>query len=297
LDLDSLFVACGILGATVMPHNFFLHSSAVQSRNYQNTQKAIRQAFFYNFIDTAIALNFAFFVNLSILIVSAAVFFVRGQQVTELQDAHDLLGVLLNSKAAPVFFGLGLVCAGQSSTVTGTMAGQIVMEGFLEFQMVPWLRRLVTRLVAIVPAAIVVAIAGSEGTYTLLLISQVILSLALPFAMIPLIQFTSSPNVVGMYTNPKWLTALSWTFALLIIGLNMWLVESFVADLMVASRTAMFLTSFLILPLVLGMLGLAGYLSLFWKSKSVDMYLQPVEENGAEEEGPELETVPSHSIE
>lgn len=248
-----------------MPHNFFLHSSIVQSRDIQMTRLGVDQALLYNFWDTFISLNLAFFVNAAILIVSSAVFFARGRVVTELQEAHDLLEDLLNSQVAPVVFGLGLFCAGQSSTLTGTMAGQIVMEGFVDLKIVPWLRRLITRLLAIVPAVIVVAIAGSEGTYQLLVLSQVILSFALPFAVVPLVRFSSSSVLMGPYASPMWLRVLAWAFSLFVVALNVWAIGDMVVELMTSSTLALALTIVFIFPLSLALVALLVYMTVVWK--------------------------------
>eukprot|EP01132_Coremiostelium_polycephalum_P005827 gene5827-7251_t len=203
LTSESILVANGIIGATVMPHNLFLHSGVVKSRKIsKDDPSAIRQASKYNLFDTLLALNFAFFVNVSILILSGTEFWKNGLEVDDLTSAHQLLGSLLGSKVAPILFGIGLLLAGQSSTITGTMAGQIVMEGFLDLKMRPWIRRLMTRLMAILPATIVILIFGSESTFDLLILSQVILSIALPFAIIPLIQFTSDRSIMGQFKNP-----------------------------------------------------------------------------------------------
>lgn len=260
-DSKSLFAAIGILGATVMPHNFFLHSSVVQTREIQMSTGGIRQAMFYNFIDTVISLNFAFFVNASILIVASAVFYTHGKVVTELQEAHALLETMLTNNAAPVLFGLGLFCAGQSSTLTGTMAGQIVMEGFLDMHLVGWLRRLITRLVAIVPSVIVIAIAGSEGSYQLLILSQVILSFALPFTILPLVRFASAPGLMGRFIVPKWLKYLSWLFSALIIALNVWGLVTWIQALMEASITGLVITVVIIIPLCIAAVILLVYLA------------------------------------
>src|SRR4051794_25257945 len=197
-NAEMLYIAIGILGATVMPHNLYLHSALVQSRDVPKTPEGLRQACKYNFVDSAIALNCAFFVNAAILIVSAAVFFKHNMQdVAEIQEAHRLLEGLLGSKLAPITFAIALICAGQSSTITGTLAGQITMEGFLHFRIRPWLRRLITRSMAIIPAVIVIAISGEHGTTRLLVLSQVILSLQLPFAVVPLVKFTASRKKMG----------------------------------------------------------------------------------------------------
>lgn len=270
INTKSVYSAVGILGATVMPHNFFLHSSIVQSREIKRTHSGIKQSLLYNFWDTFISLNFAFFVNASILIVASAVFFARGRIVTELQEAHDLLEGLLKSNVAPVVFGLGLFCAGQSSTLTGTMAGQIVMEGFVDLKMVPWIRRLLTRLLAIVPAVITIAIAGSEGTYQLLVLSQVILSFALPFAVIPLVQFSSCPTLMGPFASPVWLKVLAWIFAIFVVALNVWAVGDILVAFMKSSTAALVCTIIFIFPLCIALMALLVYVSFIWKKKDVN---------------------------
>ena len=223
LEPGALYIALGILGATVMPHNLYLHSSLVQTRAIFNTRTK-SEATRFNLIDSAIALNAAFFVNAAILIMAAAVFHSRGLVVTEIQQAHQLLQPLLGSTVAPVAFALALLAAGQSSTLTGTISGQVVMEGFLNIRLRPWLRRLVTRSVALIPAIIVIAIAGSKGTYKLLILSQVILSLQLPFAVIPLIHFTSDPGKMGEFANKPPVKFLAWLVAAIIVVLNFKLV-------------------------------------------------------------------------
>jgi manganese transport protein len=220
LTSQSLYVAVGILGATVMPHNLYLHSALVQTRAVDPTEAGKRMACKYNLIDTSIALNAAFFVNSAILIVSAAVFFRNGVIVTEIQQAHELLTPLLGTTLASTLFAVALISAGQSSTLTGTLAGQIVMEGFLQFRIRPVLRRLITRLIAIIPAVIVIAIKGDQGSYDLLILSQVILSLQLPFAVIPLIRFTSDAGLMGGFVNRRWVKLLAWVAAAVIVGLN-----------------------------------------------------------------------------
>jgi manganese transport protein len=217
---EMLFVAIGILGATVMPHNLYLHSALVQSRNVSRTTEGIKQAAKFNLIDSVIALNAAFFVNAAILIVAAATFASRGIEVTQIQQAHEMLDKLLGTKLAPVAFAVALICAGQSSTLTGTLAGQITMEGFLHFRMRPWLRRLITRSIAIVPAVLVILQYGDEGTYKLLILSQVILSLQLPFAVVPLVKFTSSRRKMGSFVTPRMLAMIAWLVAAIIIALN-----------------------------------------------------------------------------
>jgi manganese transport protein len=220
LDNGALFVAVGILGATVMPHNLYLHSALVQSRRHERTSAGIAEACRYNFWDSAIALNCAFFVNAAILIVAAATFWTRHIEVGEIQEAHRLLDGLLGTKLAPTAFAIALIAAGQSSTLTGTLAGQITMEGFLRFRMRPWLRRLITRSLAIVPAVIVITLTGEGGTTRLLVLSQVILSLQLSFAVVPLVKFTASKVRMGRFATPLWLTVVAWAVALIIMGLN-----------------------------------------------------------------------------
>lgn len=257
---ESLYVAVSMLGATVMPHNFYLHSSMVQSRRIdRNSPHVVQQAVRYSFYDCAIALNVAFFVNSAILIVSATVFWTNDYEVKQLEDAHNLLETLLDSKLAPIAFGLGLFCAGQSSTLTGTLAGQIVMEGFLELRMTPWIRRFITRVVAILPAVIVIGIVGDQGTYQLLILSQVILSLQLPFAIIPLITFTSNPKLMGYFTNSNLISFLSWISAAIIISINIWMVAATLYDLVSVSYPVRMITYSLLLPISISLCVL-----LFW---------------------------------
>ncbi|MEK6566110.1 MAG: Nramp family divalent metal transporter [Bacteroidota bacterium] len=229
LTSESLYVAIGILGATVMPHNLYLHSALVQTRAVDSTEEGKQQACKYNLLDTGIALNAAFFVNAAILVLSASVFYKNGIVVTEIKQAHELLTPLLGTTFAGVLFAVALIAAGQSSTLTGTLAGQIVMEGFLHIRIRPWLRRLITRFIAIVPAVIVIGIKGEHGSYDLLILSQVILSLQLPFAIIPLIQLTSDRNTMGSFANKTWVKALAWVTAIVIVGLNARLVAGTVS--------------------------------------------------------------------
>ena len=220
LSGESLYIVVGILGATVMPHNLYLHSALVQTRRIGHSEAEKRSACRYNLIDSVVALNGALLVNAAILVMAAAVFFKNGVVVTEIQQAHVLLVPLLGASMAGVLFAVALLCSGQSSTLTGTLAGQIVMEGFLNFRMRPWLRRLITRAVAVVPAALTIYFAGEESSLGLLILSQAILSLQLPFAVVPLIQFTSDRARMGGFANPGWVKALAWTAAAIIIGLN-----------------------------------------------------------------------------
>lgn len=223
-DREMLYIAIGILGATVMPHNLYLHSSVVQTRQYQETPAGKREAVRYAFLDSTIALSFALFINAAILIVAAATFHQSGhQEVAEIQDAHQLLTPLLGVAGASTVFALALLASGQNSTLTGTLAGQIVMEGFLNIRIRPWLRRLITRAIAIVPAAIVAIAYGESGTAKLLVLSQVILSLQLSFAVFPLVRFTSDRVKMGEFVNPAWLKVLAWVVAAVIASLNTWL--------------------------------------------------------------------------
>jgi manganese transport protein len=220
MNSSALFVAIGMIGATVMPHNLYLHSSLVQSRMVTNTLTGKAEACKFNFLDSTVALNAAFVVNASILIMAAADFHSRGIIVTELQQAHIILEHVMGNKIAPVFFAIALIAAGQSSTLTGTISGQIVMEGFVNMKMRPWLRRLVTRLLALAPAVVAISIAGDNGIYRLLILSQVILSLQLPFAIIPLIHFTSDKKKMGVFVSPVWVKAAAWVVAAIVIALN-----------------------------------------------------------------------------
>ena len=222
-----LYVAIGILGATVMPHNLYLHSSIVQTRQYEQTSEGKKTAVKFAFIDSTIALSFALFINAAILIVAAATFHTSGNtEVAEIQDAYKLLTPLLGAGASTVF-ALALLASGQASTITGTLAGQIVMEGFLNIRLRPWLRRLITRSIAIVPAAIVAILYGESGTAQLLVFSQVILSMQLSFAVFPLVRFTSDKTKMAEFANPVWLKFLAYLVATVIASLNIWLLVQF----------------------------------------------------------------------
>ena len=221
----ALYIAIGIIGATVMPHNLYLHSSLVQTRKFDRSNAGIKQALKYNFIDSTIALNLAFFVNAAILILAAATFYKNGMyQVAEIQDAHRFLAPLLGTKWAPILFAIALIAAGQSSTITGTLAGQIIMEGYLNLRIQPWVRRIITRLIAIIPAVIVISIFGESVTGKLLILSQVILSLQLGFAIIPLIHFVSDKQKMKGFVISKITQFASWFVALIIVSLNIKLV-------------------------------------------------------------------------
>ena len=245
----TLYVAIGMLGATVMPHNLYLHSALVQTRQIGHTDASKLRACRYNLVDSVVALNAALLVNLAILVLSAAVFFKHGIVVTEIQQAHLLLVPLLGTAFAGILFGVALLCSGQSSTLTGTLAGQIVMEGFLNIRMRPWLRRLITRTIAIIPAAIVIYFSGDKGTYQLLILSQVILSMQLPFAVIPLVHFTSDRRRMGPFANKTWVKWLSWSAAVMILALNIWLLADGLGQLLGSAASS---------PIVWAPLCLAG---------------------------------------
>jgi len=224
---DSLYVAIGMLGATVMPHNLYLHSALVQTRSFTQTPAGKRLACRFNLYDSMLALNGAFFVNAAILILSVSTFFVHGHEVETLGEAHRLLGAVWGTAAASALFAVALLASGQSSTLTGTLAGQVVMEGFVHLRLRPWVRRLVTRLLAIVPALFVIALTGhgsaaeaDQGLLALLVLSQVVLSFQLPFAIIPLVHFTSDRRRMGEFANGGWLKALAWPCAVIVVGLN-----------------------------------------------------------------------------
>ena len=225
---EMLFVAIGILGATVMPHNLYLHSAIVQTRNYERTPDGKREAITFATLDSTIALMGALFINGAILIVAAAVFHQGGKtDVAEIQDAYKLLSPMLGVGLASTLFAVALLASGQNSTLTGTLAGQIVMEGFLNIRLRPWLRRLITRLIAIIPAVIATALYGASGTAKLLIWSQVILSLQLSFAVIPLVLFTSDKAKMGEFVNSLWLKVAAWATAIVILLLNLKLLCDF----------------------------------------------------------------------
>jgi manganese transport protein len=224
-DPGMLYIAIGILGATVMPHNLYLHSSIVQTRKYADDVASRKDATKFASIDSFVALTSALFINGAILVMAAAVFHGTGHEnVADISDAYLLLAPLLGTTAASMLFAVALLLSGQNATLTGTLAGQIVMEGFLSIRLRPWLRRLITRLVAIAPAIAVIAVAGERGAGSLLILSQVVLSLQLPFAVFPLLLFTSDRRRMGELVNPGWMTALGWPVALVIAALNVWLI-------------------------------------------------------------------------
>ncbi len=256
----ALYIAIGIIGATVMPHNLYLHSSLVQTRKFDRSDKGIKQALKYNFIDSTIALNLAFFVNAAILILAAATFYKNGLfEVAEIQDAHQLLAPMLGTKWAPVLFAVALIAAGQSSTITGTLAGQIIMEGYLNLRIQPWVRRIITRLIAIVPAVIVIAVFGESVTGKMLILSQVILSLQLGFAIIPLIHFVSDKSKMKGFHISRPTQIASWVIATIIVSLNAKLVFNEIRDWLQTSEnpTVLWLT---VVPLAVGFLILLLYI-------------------------------------
>lgn len=229
---EMLYLAVSIIGATVMPHNLYLHSSIVQTRSWQQSLLNPAQAIRYATLDSTLALVGAFFINASILIVAAATFHYSGnQQVAEIEDAYRLLAPLLGTGLASVLFGIALLASGQSSTFTGTLAGQIVMEGFLDWWIPCWLRRLITRMLAIAPALVGILLFGEQSVGKMLVLSQVVLSLQLPFAVIPLILFTGNRNIMGRFANQRWLQTLAWLVALVITGLNIWLLGQIFSEI------------------------------------------------------------------
>jgi manganese transport protein len=219
-----LYIAIGILGATVMPHNLYLHSSIVQTRKYLDTFESKREAIHFATIDSSVALMSALFINAAILVMAAATFHGTGYDtVADISDAYKLLSPLLGTTMASTLFAVALLCSGQNATLTGTLAGQIVMEGFINLRIRPWLRRLITRLIAIIPAVIVIVMYGDAGTGPLLILSQVILSLQLPFAVFPLVMFTSEREKMGPFASPGWVKGIAWFVAVVIAALNVWL--------------------------------------------------------------------------
>ena len=256
----ALYIAIGIIGATVMPHNLYLHSSLVQTRKFDRTPSGIKQAIKYNFIDSTIALNLAFFVNAAILILAAATFYKSGMhEVAEIQDAHKFLAPLLGTKWAPILFAVALIAAGQSSTVTGTLAGQIIMEGYLNLRIQPWVRRIITRLIAIVPAVVVISIFGDGVTGKLLIFSQVILSLQLGFAIIPLIHFVSDKTKMKGFHISRITQIAGWTVALIIVSLNIKLVYDEIKGWLDAAENPLILW-FTVVPLAFAFLLLLFYI-------------------------------------
>lgn len=270
---DALYIAIGIIGATVMPHNLYLHSSLVQTRKIHRTQTGILSALKYNLIDSVLALNLAFLVNASIMILAASVFFKNNiYNVSEIQEAHRLLENILGNRLAPILFAVALIAAGQSSTITGTLAGQIIMEGYLNIRLNPLMRRIVTRLLAILPAAFTVMFVGEDKISNLLIFSQVVLSLQLGFAVIPLIYFVSNKQLMGNYVIPSWQKIVSWIMVSIILILNLKMVFNEVANYY--SQTSQpFLFSIIIIPLIVLCLLLLMYIlivpTFFQKHKTI----------------------------
>ncbi len=271
----ALYIAIGIIGATVMPHNLYLHSALVQTRKFDRTDKEISRAIKFNILDSTIALNAAFFVNAAILILAASTFYKVGMhEVNDIMDAHRLLEPLLGSELAPILFAVALLCAGQSSTITGTLAGQIVMEGYLNLRIAPWIRRLITRLIAIVPAVLVIHIAGESATTELLIFSQVILSLQLGFAVIPLIHFVSDRSKMGNFTISLKTKIAAWLCALIIVSLNVKLVYGEVTGWLIADDSIWL--RIIVVPIcifVAFMLLYITFVPIFRKMKPKSIYL------------------------
>ena len=256
----ALYIAIGIIGATVMPHNLYLHSSLVQTRKFDRSVAGIKQALKYNLIDSTIALNLAFFVNAAILILAAATFYKAGLfQVAEIQDAYKLLSPMLGSKWAPILFAVALIAAGQSSTITGTLAGQIIMEGYLNLRIQPWVRRIITRLIAIVPAVIIILVFGESVTGKMLILSQVILSLQLGFAIIPLIHFVSDKEKMKGFEISLTTKIVSWIVATIIVSLNAKLVFNEIQSWLQTSENPLIIW-FTVVPLAVAFLILLLYI-------------------------------------
>jgi len=256
----ALYIAIGIIGATVMPHNLYLHSALVQTRRVHHTEEGKQRAIRFNNLDSVIALNVAFLVNAAILVMAGAVFFKHGYyQITEIQDAHGLLAPLLGTTLAPKLFAIALIASGQSSTITGTLAGQIVMEGYINLRITPWLRRLITRMIAVIPAFLVIWLKGDDQTGDLIILSQVVLSLQLGFAVVPLIHFVSNKEKMGKFAIGAWTKIGAWISAAIIIGLNGKLLLNEIASFISAAGKNQWLVYALVIPLVFA----AGLLLLY----------------------------------
>jgi manganese transport protein len=261
----ALYIAIGIIGATVMPHNLYLHSALVQTRKFNRDKKSLKETIKFNFIDSAVALNLAFFVNAAILVLAASTFFRSGMHsVSEIKDAHQFLEPILGSKLAPILFAVALIAAGQSSTITGTLAGQIIMEGYINLRIQPWIRRLITRLFAVVPASFFIIVMGEESLNSLLVFSQVVLSLQLGFAVIPLIHFVSDKKkMLGLHINIP-TKILSWISVILIVGLNGQLVYSEVSGWLATAEHPIYLW-LTVVPISFG----AAFLLIFITAKPI----------------------------
>jgi manganese transport protein len=257
---EALFIAIGIIGATVMPHNLYLHSSLVQTRKVDPSPEGVRKAIKYNIIDSAIALNLALFVNAAILILAASVFHKQGYTgVSEIQDAHRLLEPALGASYAPILFAIALIAAGQSSTITGTLAGQVVMEGYLRLRIAPWLRRIITRLIAVVPAMLVITLLGESATGDMLVLSQVILSMQLGFAIVPLLHYVSNKDKMGEFAIGFWTKLAGWLSTVIIVALNIKLVMDKVTEWLATSGSERWAIQFLMIPALLFCLGMLVY--------------------------------------
>src|SRR5215211_1792809 len=261
-DASALYIAIGILGATVMPHNLYLHSSLVQTRKIGKTKQDVREAIRWNNIDSAVALNLAFFVNAAILVVAAAVFYRNGYyEVAEIQDAHRLLAPIVGASIAPIAFAIALLASGQSSTITGTLAGQIIMEGYLNLRIPPWLRRIITRLLAIVPAVLVISYYGEHSTSAMLVLSQVVLSLQLPFAIIPLIHAVADRKRMGEFRIAPWIQVLAWLVAAVIVSLNVKLVIEQITTWLASAGDRAWLLQITIIPVAIAVTLLLLYIT------------------------------------
>jgi manganese transport protein len=259
---EALFIAIGIIGATVMPHNLYLHSALVQTRKVDRTDEGLRRAIRFNIVDSAIALNLALFVNAAILILAAAVFYKNGHaSVTEIQDAHRLLEPLLGKSYAPVLFAIALIAAGQSSTVTGTLAGQIVMEGYLRLRIAPWLRRIITRLLAVGPALVVIVMMGESATGDMLVLSQVILSMQLGFAIIPLLHYVSDKERMGHFAIGFWAKLAGWSSAAIIVVLNINLVLQKVSEWSAGAGSHVWAIQYIAVPMFVFAGLMLGYIT------------------------------------
>jgi manganese transport protein len=277
LPSGSLVIAIGIIGATVMPHNLYLHSALVQTREFEQTSAGKRDACKYNLIDSFLALNGAFFINAAILILAGAVFFSQGKVVTEIQQAHELLSPLLGTKMAGILFAVALLASGQSSTITGTLAGQIVMEGFLHLRIRPAFRRIITRSLAIIPAALVISIFGEGSTLSLLILSQVVLSMQLAFAVIPLVHFTSERKLMGEFANKFWVKILAWVTAAIVLVLNINLLVQKETEALTAISSSEQMIGFIALPFLLatGLLLLYVLLKPFFLRETEEIISMP----------------------
>jgi manganese transport protein len=295
LSGNALYIAIGIIGATVMPHNLYLHSSLVQTRKIERTPKGIRESLKYNFIDTTIALNLAFFVNAAILILAATAFYKNGLfEVAEIQDAYKLLDHIFGS-VAPTMFAIALIASGQSSTITGTLAGQIVMEGHLKLRIQPWIRRLLTRLMAIIPAFYTILHFGEDALGGLLVLSQVVLSLQLGFAVIPLIHFNSDKSKMKEYAIKTWVKILAWLTALIIVSLNVQLVIEEIGGWIKNTTVGIWWIYLLVIPVIIMIFALLLYVFIMPFFKKYELQSSNVPHGEALEIG-EIQPVLYHKI-